>query len=285
MLLEKLTRMKRKLRNLVIKPIMVLMLLLGPYMELWAEVPGKGISVAEFLSQAGIISIIVALIGILLIEFVFKKKLSRNFYKWTLFIGLFILPVFAMISTFSTVMKDTKTVESCASCHVMDPFVSDMFDENSPNLAARHYKNKWIADNQCYQCHTSYGIHGTLEGKRDGFRHWLYYVTETWPEPIVFKGSYPNQNCNSCHYDTPNFNEVMSHISIKDRLLNDEVSCSSCHGPVHPTPLERPQVSQDVTFSSTDDAMAIKEYISTFSHSGRETKGQSSMIVKQSTHD
>jgi len=263
---------------------MVLILLLVPFLELWADVPGKGISVAEFLKKAGIISVFIALVGILLVEFVFKKRMSESLYKWTLFIGLFILPVFAMISTFSTVMEDTKTVESCASCHVMDPFVSDMFDENSPNLAARHYKNKWIADNQCYQCHTSYGIHGTLEGKRDGFRHWLYYVTESWPEPIVFKGSYPNQNCNSCHYDTPRFDEVQSHISLKERLINDEVSCASCHGPVHPTPRERPDISSDLEFKHFDNAERLKISLQAYLQGKEEIKGSETLSEKLNYH-
>lgn len=277
--------MKKRLRNWFIKPVTVLILLFGPYAQLWAEAPGKGISVAEFLNQAGIITAIVALIGILLIEFVFKNKLSRNLYKWSLFIGLFLFPVFAMISTFSTVMEDTKTVESCASCHVMDPFVNDMLNSESPNLAAMHYKNKWIPNNQCYQCHTSYGIHGTLEGKRDGFRHWLMYVTETWPEPIHFKGSYPNQNCNSCHYDTPAFNEIPSHISLKDRLINDEISCASCHGPMHPTPGERPQMTEHLKFSKTDDAQVIKEYLKTFESSNFEANTAKILIPKLSVHE
>jgi len=270
---------------MIIKPAMVLFLLLASYIELWADVPGKGISVAEFLRQAGTISVFIALAGILLVEFVYKNRISGSAYKWTLFIGLFILPLFAMISTFSTVMEDTKTVESCASCHVMDPFVGDMFDEQSPNLAARHYKNRWIADNQCYQCHTSYGIHGTLEGKRDGFRHWLMYVTETWPEPIVFKGSYPNQNCNSCHYDTPRFNEIESHITIKDRLLNDEVSCASCHGPVHPTPEERPQISSDIEFRNMDDAEKIMTYLQTHFENQDESKSPGTLADKPKSHD
>jgi cytochrome c nitrite reductase small subunit len=253
--------MKKYYRNIIHILTFSLAILAGTGVPLLADAPEKGVSTAELMRESGIVAIILALLGIILVEFVFKHKISRSLYKWILFTGLFILPVFAMVSAFTTLMEETKTVASCASCHVMHPFVYDMFDQESPNLAARHYKNKWIPDNQCYHCHTSYGIHGTLEAKRDGFRHWLMYVTETWPDPITFKGSYPNQNCYACHFDTPKFDAVQSHLSLKDKLMNDEVSCSSCHGPVHPTPAERPGIMKRIEYRGADDAEEIKDYL------------------------
>jgi nitrate/TMAO reductase-like tetraheme cytochrome c subunit len=141
-----------------------------------------------------------------------------------------------VLSTGTTVLETTKTVQSCASCHVMDPFVNDLFDEQSTTLAARHYKNRWISEYQCYTCHTTYGAHGTFEGKRDGFRHWLLYVTNTWEEPITFAGSYPNQNCTACHGGAQTFRKVDSHRALSQKMMANEVSCTSCHGPAHPTP-------------------------------------------------
>ncbi len=199
----------------------------------------KGISAAELLRQVGIAATIVALVGLIVVEFFMKKKIARGPYKWLLFIGLFMLPVVTMLSSTTTLLDETTTVESCASCHIMEPFVDDMMNRESPTLAARHYKNKWIAKNQCYQCHTSYGIHGTAESKRDGFRHWLLYVTETWPEPITFKGSYPNANCLTCHVTTDKFQQVNSHQALEEKLKANKVSCATCHGPVHPGPDER----------------------------------------------
>ncbi|WP_187264582.1 NapC/NirT family cytochrome c [Pontibacter beigongshangensis] len=199
----------------------------------------KGLSAAALLQQIGIVATIMALVGLILVEFFLKKRISRGSYKWALFVGLFMLPVISILSSTTTLMHETTTVASCNSCHIMEPFVNDMQNEQSPTLAARHFKNKWITTDQCYHCHTSYGIHGTAESKRDGFRHWLMYVTDTWPEPITFKGSYPNSNCLTCHGETKNFREVNSHVALRDKLSQNEVSCSSCHGPVHPTPLER----------------------------------------------
>lgn len=205
----------------------------------------KGVSAAELLRQVGIAATIIALVGLIVVEFFMKKRLARGSYKWLLFLGLFMLPVITIISGTTTLLEETTTVESCASCHIMEPFVNDMMDPNSPTLAARHFKNKWIAKNQCYHCHTSYGVHGTAEAKRDGFRHWLLYVTETWPEPISFKGSYPNSNCLTCHGPTESFQEVNSHIALREKLGKDEVSCATCHGPIHPGPLERDYTPRD----------------------------------------
>lgn len=238
----------------------------------------KGVTAAGLLQQLGIAATIIALVGLIATEFFLKKRIRRSSYKWILFIGLFMLPVIAMLSSFTVMMEDTKTVQSCASCHIMQPFVTDMMDPDSPTLAARHYKNKWIADDQCYHCHTSYGIHGTAEAKRDGFRHWLLYVTDTWPEPITFKGSYPNGNCTSCHGETAQFRAVDSHRALREKLTANEVSCASCHGPIHPTPLERDTPgrtagTQIEQIDQQEDIQAISAYIQSLNTSAehRET--------------
>jgi|GEM_PF-423242 len=204
--------------------------------------PDKGFTVGELMRWAGIISIIAALAILIFIEFFYKGNISRLNYRSLMIVSMFALPMVIVLSTGTTVLETTKTVESCASCHVMDPFVNDLYDDESTTLAARHKKNGWISEYQCYTCHTTYGAHGTFEGKRDGFRHWLLYVTRTWDEPISFSGSYPNQNCASCHGGTVKFTTVPSHIALADRMRADEVSCTSCHGPAHPTPGERDDV-------------------------------------------
>jgi hypothetical protein len=121
----------------------------------------------------------------------------------------------------------------------MEPFVDDMYDPESSSLAARHYRNRWISDEQCHHCHTSYGAQGTLAGKRDGFRHWLLYVTGTYQEPMEYSGSYPNSNCLECHEETTPLVEGKSHQALMDDLLANRVQCATCHGPPHPTPDER----------------------------------------------
>lgn len=225
----------------------------------------KGITAAELLRQIGIAATILALVGLIVVEFFMKKRIARGSYKWALFVGLFMLPIIAMLSSTTTLMEETTTVESCASCHIMHPFVNDMQQEESATLAARHFKNKWIPENQCYHCHTSYGIHGTAEAKRDGFRHWLLYVTNTWPEPITFKGSYPNENCLRCHAGNQDFQNVNSHIALSEKLRQNEVACITCHGPAHPTPPEReiPEQTAEVVLNEVNpgDIQEIADYI------------------------
>lgn len=202
----------------------------------------KGVSVGEIMRWAGVLAVLTAIIILLLIEFVYRDRINKMNYRMLLIISLFVLPVIVGLGTSATVLETTKTVESCGSCHVMDPFVNDLQDPGSTTLAARHYKNKWIADYQCYTCHTTYGAHGTLAGKRDGFRHWLLFVTQTWDEPISYSGSYPNMNCTACHAGTTSLQEVQSHQALSSKLRANEVSCTSCHGPTHPTPNERDDV-------------------------------------------
>ena len=94
----------------------------------------------------------------------------------------------------------------------MLPMVNDMQDPGSETLAARHYKNKWIAENQCYHCHSDYGLGGDLEAKMTGFRHLARYTTRTYHEPIVARVKFDNNNCLHCHEGTPLWMAVPSHI-------------------------------------------------------------------------
>lgn len=204
-----------------------------------AQTIEPGTPANELIRQASLVFAIIAIILLVLVEFVFKSRIARGSYYLLLFIGLFGIPAFTMTGTTSTLFEETKTVESCNSCHIMEPFVDDMQNPQSATLAARHFRHKWIEKDQCYHCHTAYGVHGDIAAKRDGFRHWLMYVTNTYPDPIRFVGSYPNSNCFACHDDTPKYEVVPSHLALEPQLAADEVSCTSCHGPPHPTPGER----------------------------------------------
>lgn len=199
----------------------------------------RGLSAAELIRSAGLVATLTAIVVLILVEFLFRQRLQRSTYHWMLLVGLFVLPVIGITSAVTTVFEETKTISSCASCHVMDPFVNDMMDADSTTLSARHFRNKWIPNHQCYACHSTYGIHGTFSAKRDGFRHWLMYVTGTWEEPIQYSGGYPNSNCLACHEGTQKFEQVKSHYALSSYLATDQVGCFSCHGPPHPVPSER----------------------------------------------
>jgi len=205
----------------------------------WAGEGTHEMSGVGFLRVMGIAASLIGIVGLILVQFKYRARLPRGTYHWLLLVGLFVLPITATTSTALTVLEGTKAVDACASCHVMKPFVEDLKNPRSASLASRHYRNSWIAKDQCYACHVTYGVNGTIEGKRDGFRHWLYYVTNTYQEPVKYAGSYPNSNCLNCHAETPKWQEVKSHRALTNDLTTDRVACIACHGPPHPLPHER----------------------------------------------
>lgn len=205
----------------------------------WAGEGTHEISGIGLLRGMGIAASLIGIVGLILIQFSYRTRLPRGTYHWLLLVGLFVLPITATTSTALTVLEGTKAVDACASCHVMKPFVDDLKNPHSASLASRHYRNNWIAKDQCYACHVTYGVNGTVEGKRDGFRHWLYYVTNTYQEPIKYTGSYPNSNCLNCHAGTSKWQQVKSHRALSTDLTTDRVTCVTCHGPPHPLSHER----------------------------------------------
>jgi cytochrome c nitrite reductase small subunit len=127
----------------------------------------------------------------------------------------------------------------------MQPMATDMRDPESNTLAARHFKNGWIPKDQCFQCHSDYGLAGDLAAKMEGYRHLARYTTATYTEPIVYRGRFPNHNCLKCHDGTPKFEAVQSHQTVRGHLDDDTLSCLNCHGRAHPTRSARTPGSDD----------------------------------------
>jgi nitrate/TMAO reductase-like tetraheme cytochrome c subunit len=136
-------------------------------------------------------------------------------------------------------------VDACNRCHVMRPMVNDMMDPESDTLAARHYKNRWIPTDQCYACHSDYGLSGDLAAKMEGFRHLARYTTRTYKEPIQYRGVFDNNNCLKCHANMPKFEAVPWHHTVQESLGKNEMSCLNCHGLSHPTRAARTPGSSD----------------------------------------
>ena len=165
--------------------------------------------------------------------------------KLVAFMALIVMPAGAVFIANYHTFEGVHEVSGCASCHVMRPMANDMMDSHSGTLAARHYKNKWIAENQCYHCHSDYGFSGNLEAKMTGFRHLARYTTRTYAEPIAARVRFNNQNCLNCHQNTPKFQAVPSHHTAGGRLASNQMICLNCHGPAHPTSLQRTPGSAD----------------------------------------
>ena len=76
------------------------------------------------------------------------------FARLVALLALIVLPMSAVFLANYHTFEGVHEVGACANCHVMRPMVNDMRDPGSETLAASHFKNKWIADNQCYHCHS-----------------------------------------------------------------------------------------------------------------------------------
>ena len=228
---------RRIAQNALVVASSIILLLQPSFAQ--AEAGSEAMQEVGLLRGLGIASAVVGIIVLVLTHHVYRNRITRGTYHWLLLLGLFVLPLTATLSTTATVMEGTKSVQACASCHVMHPFVNDLKNPNSPTLAARHYRNNWIARDQCYACHVTYGATGTLAGKRDGFRHWVYYITNTYSDPIKYTGSYENSNCLACHGQPTTWQQVKSHQALAEEFSTDRIACIRCHGPPHPLPSER----------------------------------------------
>ncbi|MBX3460832.1 MAG: hypothetical protein KF696_12865 [Planctomycetes bacterium] len=157
------------------------------------------------------------------------------FFKLLALAALFAIPATAVgVANYHTV-EGVHDVDSCNRCHVMTPMVTDMRDPQSQSLAARHFKNGWIPKDQCYQCHSDYGLAGDMRAKMEGYRHLARYTTRTYTEPIMYRGVFHNDNCLKCHQGTPAFQAVPSHATVSERLAESSLSCTNCHGAAHPS--------------------------------------------------
>ncbi len=124
------------------------------------------------------------------------------------------------------------TVEACGSCHVMEGHVADLRNPASASLAAVHFKNRYIQADQCYTCHSDYGMFGTMSAKLDGLGHVYHNLAGNYPKPIKIRQPYSNVRCLSCHGSAQNFLAKHEKEQISS-LLSSKDSCLDCHGPAH----------------------------------------------------
>jgi nitrate/TMAO reductase-like tetraheme cytochrome c subunit len=137
------------------------------------------------------------------------------------------------------ILSQSKTVDACASCHTMVPFVADMKDPKSETLAALHYKNRYIPENQCYTCHTGYGLAGNVNAKMGGIRHVLHYYLTGVPKEIRIRHPFPVATCLHCHGEAASFLNVEQHVDVElgPKIRSGELSCFECHEAPHPPSL------------------------------------------------
>ena len=164
---------------------------------------------------------------------------TRGFVSRGLLVaGVILLPAFSVSTGMLLVFPRAERVEFCGSCHLaLGPYVADMVDEENGGLAAVHYRYQYIASDQCYECHTSYGLFGTFAAKVSGVGQVLRYYTGAYESPLVLREPYSNADCLKCHAQSVKWLSRGEHTmeGIRQALYADEVSCMDCHARGHAT--------------------------------------------------
>jgi nitrate/TMAO reductase-like tetraheme cytochrome c subunit len=195
---------------------------------------GDAANVIRWLSAAGVVAGIGA--AVLLVLFLLRRGPWHGTpaAKWTLLVGLLVLPGMTMIS--GNVVGFHNTKQSCSQCHTMDPWVADMKDPQSKTMAANHYRNRWINEDQCYTCHTGYGLAGNVNAKLSGLSHVIHYYFTGVPDEIRIKRPIPAATCLHCHEGTPKYLKVDQHVDaeMQPKIVSGELSCFECHEAPHP---------------------------------------------------
>lgn len=151
-----------------------------------------------------------------------------------LFLGLFIFPFLLSAVTAEVAFERSKSVQFCASCHVMEPFVNDLRNPDSELLAARHYAYRRINHDQCFTCHSDYDFLGPAKAKLHGMRHMAVYYFSSGRKPPHLYSPFKNSSCLQCHEGAKSFVRAAAHQEIMEQIHSNEMSCVDCHGPAHP---------------------------------------------------
>ena len=167
-----------------------------------------------------------AVAAVLLFSIIRYRGRTAGAASWGLLIaGVGVLPLASAAFGTLVALHRTQRVEYCASCHsTMGAFVDDMQNPRSESLAAIHFKNKYIGANQCYACHSSYGM------LADAFTQYA----GSFRSPIEMRHPYSNRDCLACHGDSAKWLQTRQHVIEKADLLADKVKCLDCHGVEHP---------------------------------------------------
>lgn len=154
--------------------------------------------------------------------------------KLRLLFALAVAPLLLVMATVELSFKRAESVTFCSSCHTMTPWVEDMRDPASDALAARHFRNRWIAHDQCYTCHVDYDFLGPVQAKIDGVRHIVAYYTGLGVgRSIRLYKPFPNENCLQCHELALGFVKNPIHAKRMPQIQANQLSCIKCHKEIH----------------------------------------------------
>ncbi|MEO6025948.1 MAG: NapC/NirT family cytochrome c [Candidatus Binatia bacterium] len=156
--------------------------------------------------------------------------------RWMLLVGFLVLAPLAYLLNAGLAVSGAKSVAFCDSCHVMNGYVEDLQNPDSEHLASQHYQFRWIADHQCYTCHSDYGLFGDMQAKLAGLRHVWFYTVGGYELPLKIRGTYDNQRCLFCHGPVKSFQQVPEHEKNAAAIATSATSCigAACHVSPHP---------------------------------------------------
>jgi nitrate/TMAO reductase-like tetraheme cytochrome c subunit len=215
----------------------VLLLLAAP---LAADAPDLGVpppqgwigTTNEWMQGIGLTLAVANLVLLVVIWRMVRRTGITAASKALLFGAILVIPVVVVFLATAHGMQESMTVEACGSCHVMEGHVADLRNPGSDSLAAVHFKNRYIQTNQCYTCHSDYGMFGTASAKLEGLGHVYHNLAGDYPQPIKIRRPYSNLRCLSCHGGAQNFLAKHEKDQIPS-LLSGKDSCLDCHGPAH----------------------------------------------------
>jgi nitrate/TMAO reductase-like tetraheme cytochrome c subunit len=165
--------------------------------------------------------------------FRYRGRIQGTVSWLALITGVAVIPLVTGLVGTIVVLERAEQVQFCASCHLtMKPYVDDLKNDASNSLAAVHYKNRYIASNQCYECHTSYGLHGTVEAKISGMVDTFKYYTGTYQLPIRMRNAYRNDDCLKCHAQSAKWEPL--HQDVREALFTGQMTCMECHNEKNP---------------------------------------------------
>ncbi len=180
-----------------------------------------------------------AIAAVLVLGFLVRAPQLNASLKLLLLFGLFVLPTSSAVMGNVANMEASKSVEFCNDCHVMNSYVDDVRDPNSPSLASLHGRLESFKDDACYNCHADYGMFGGVTTKIGGMHHVVAFYSDDWTTPghrppKLFK-PYDTRRCTSCH-DPLRKGAPLEHRVHEEKLKKREITCtaSGCHGRPHP---------------------------------------------------
>ena len=149
--------------------------------------------------------------------------------------GIALLPLLSGSFGMVYVLERSTKSEFCGTCHkVMKTYLDDMTNPASGSLAAVHFKNRYIPSDQCYECHTAYGLRGMIQAKAQGITDVYRYYTHSFRVPITMRHPYRNEYCLKCHGGAVKFLAIKDHVKNQASLFSEKRTCMDCHGEAAP---------------------------------------------------